>query len=474
MNHDVHAPSFSETKNVLALPERESAYWNILEYCRHIGVEKKKSGSRNWLARVRLKSGRYKQTRLGPIIHYDPSGLSYGEAVAAARRWFSLTEIQSIASSPYPVGDIQHLIYEKTVEGFTVGDAMIDFVEWKRIAAAKTYFQTSLSLINHHIIPRIGNTLVEDLDSQAFSKFCLAVLESPPKRGNQNPGPTKPVEELDHESLRKRKKTLNTVVSFLRMAFQMAWENDKIASEKYWRRIKRVPQSDTPRQFFLTRKQAKKLIATCRPDLAQLVLAALYTGCRVSELCQLRARDIGGNVFGIYVAPMKSYRSRYVILPDEGMSFFLDAKSGLDDEELVFRMDSGRPWTGSHKHLFRDAVERAGLPSGFVFHGLRHTYASQLVQAGTPLAIVATQLGHSNTDTVSRTYGHLCCEGIETELATRFAPLRGSRSDARLAPLRNSLQAKHKPNWSWPQKNNSKANGEVVSILKAREEELKR
>ena len=65
----------------------------------------------------------------------------------------------------------------------------------------------------------------------------------------------------------------------------------------------------------------------------------------------------------------------------------------------------------------------AGLSDRLVFHSLRHTYASQLVQAGTPLPVVAQQLGHATTDTVSRTYGHRAPSTLEAEIRSRFAPL---------------------------------------------------
>ena len=251
-------------------------------------------------------------------------------------------------------------------------------------------------------------------------------------------------------------------------------ENGDVENERTWRRLRRVPHADTPRQFFLTRSQAKRLIASCRPDLALLVQGALYSGCRVSELTRLRSRDVGGHVYGMYIAPMKSYRGRHIILPDEGMSFFLDQTEYLEDEDIVFRMSSGRVWSGGHKHLFKEAVRRAGLPDGFVFHGLRHIYASQLVQAGTPLAIIAKHLGHSNTDTVSRTYGHLSCDSIEVEVSRRFAPLKEFRKDPRLKGLKGSLQSGPEPSWSWPSKNRSRASGDLVSMLRAKEERGRR
>ncbi len=473
MRKTAHAPSLSSEENVSSLQPRNSPYWNILEFCRHIGLQKQASGRITWLARVRRLDGKYSQTRLGPYRTMQSDGLNYEEALERAIEWFKEPETMVMASQPYPIGVNSTLLYSKTVVRFTVGDAMQAFVEWKRIAAARTYFETTLSLINHHIIPRLGDLPVEELSQSVFTQFCIDVLESPPKRGRGDLGTRVRLEDLEHERLRKRKKTLNTVIGLLRMAIEMSWENGDVESELYWRRLRRVPHADTPRQFFLTRAQAKRLIATCRADLALLVQGALYTGCRVSELARLKARDVGGHVFGIYVEPLKSYRGRYVVLPNEGMSFFFDQVEALDDEDLVFRMSSGRSWSGCHKHLFREAVRRADLPKGFVFHGLRHTYASQLVQAGTPLAMVAKQLGHANTDTVSRTYGHLCCDGLENEISRRFAPLHAASKDPRLQSLRRTLQSQAAPEWSWPRKNMSKASGELVSLLRERENELR-
>ena len=71
----------------------------------------------------------------------------------------------------------------------------------------------------------------------------------------------------------------------------------------------------------------------------------------------------------------------------------------------------------------------AGLPSEFVFHGLRHTYASDLVRQGVPLDIVAKQLGHSNTITVSNTYGHLAEQFREEQIRKKFTPLDPSQTE---------------------------------------------
>ena len=420
--------------------------------------------------RVRLNNGKYRQAQLAKVAAFHEDGVGYEEALRLAEQWFESPNIKSISAASYERGINTKLYYNKTVDGFTVGDAVFDYIEWKRVAASQNYLFSSVSLANHHIIPRIGDIPVKDFTARDFTKFCMDILETAPKYGKQKLGPRRPLSTLDQEALRKRKGSLNSVIALLRGAFKMAWENGEIESSRAWHILKRVPNAEVPRHYFLTRIQAQRLIAACRPDLAKLVTGALYSGCRVSELANLRVRDVGCHFFGIYVEPQKSYTGRYVYLPDEGMSFFLDQCEGKDEESHVFHMASGGHWIGHHKHIFKDAVRKAGLPERFVFHGLRHTYASQLVQAGTPLAIVASQLGHSNTDTVSRTYGHLSCQTIEEELARRFAPLIGAREDDRLDKIRQSLQQPEPMQRSWPRSNFGSGGGEIVSLLRTAEE----
>jgi hypothetical protein len=105
------------------------------------------------------------------------------------------------------------------------------------------------------------------------------------------------------------------------------------------------------------------------------------------------------------------------------MAFFLMNCEGKSPSDHVFLSDRGKPWRKQHTSLFRRAVLKSGLPKEFVFHGLRHTYASDLVREGVPLEIVAKQLGHANTITVSNTYGHLAEHFRESQIRKRFSPL---------------------------------------------------
>lgn len=113
---------------------------------------------------------------------------------------------------------------------------------------------------------------------------------------------------------------------------------------------------DRPRILHLSRIECLKLLAECAPDLKRLVLGALYTGCRATELLRMRVSHIGRDGPGVYITPVKTYRSRFVFLPDEGLEFFEDLIVGKSQSELVFVRDDGRPWRGNHRHPYKAAV----------------------------------------------------------------------------------------------------------------------
>lgn len=470
----MRTPSFKDSEALHELHCRTAPYWNILRFCRHIGLEKRAGKPAYWLARVRKTNGGYRQKRLMRADIGNPLGSGYEAALDRAEEWFKETETRTVSARSYPVGVTQNVRYVSGGIGFTVGDALLDYVEWKRLAATQKTFESLVSLINFHLIPALGDTQLSELTGRRLTDFCRAVLESPPKRGNRKIGPRREISDLTKDQLRRRKGTLNTLLGILRVAAQMAWENGEVETERVWRCIRRVPNLEVPRQVFLSREECHRLIRACRPDLADLVRAALYTGCRVSELSELRVRDVGKDVFGLYIAPGKSHRSRFVFLPTEGMRFFLAKCEGKGADERIFRNRNGHLWDGKHKHLFKEAVLAASLPKEFVFHGLRHTYASQLVQAGTPLAVVARQLGHANTDTVSRTYGHLSCQSIETEIEKRFAMLERQPTtfDSKMASIRRSLQgvAPKSISEDWPRSNFSKTQSDLLLFVSGRRE----
>jgi integrase/recombinase XerD len=437
-----------------SLDRRPHPYWWPLMSGRFIGYSLPRYASAKWVARYRDRHGDYHQRQIGIPDDLEPANdgsvLSFKQALERSWQWFTSPDVAGVSNDPKPFGRITELLYTPIGELYTLGHALHEYLEWKRLRSAQTHYNVIVSLINYHILPRLGPLALEDLRGEHIRDSFLEVLETEPRHGGRPGGKRQTMSLWDDESLRKRKKTVNALSNILRDTLQRAWEDGKTDNDRLWRSLRNIPNVDRPRIMHLSRPECRRLLHHCRPDLRNLVLGALYTGCRTLELLRMKTVDVGRDGYGVYVAPSKTRKHRFVFLPDEGVVFFLKLIKGKAPHAQLFTRADGRAWGEYHRHLLRKAARDAGLDENFSFHGLRHTYASQLVQAGAPLTVVAEQLGHANTVSVSRTYGHISPQIREAEVRQRFTALTGVNAQAvkrqkeSLARWRASM---HGSNW---------------------------
>lgn len=166
------------------------------------------------------------------------------------------------------------------------------------------------------------------------------------------------------------------------------------------------------------------------------IIFDLLSGLRRAELLGLRWQDIDfdtGVVHivqtsnyvsgkGIYVGTPKTEGSdRYLRVSRSALAILLEYKTWQDDlraavgdawegseqDDRIFTSELGKPiFPASLTQWMRRFIKRTGLPSSCV-HSLRHTYASLLIADGTPLVVVAGNLGHAQVSTTSDIYSHV-------------------------------------------------------------------
>lgn len=414
---------FAEQHQIADLAFRQTPYWHSLFQCRHIGIHRPDDNICNWTARILTKDKLYKQKCLGPALDTGRGAVDYKTALTRAFEWFDTGAIRDMACDPKTVGRMHEVGICPLGEVYTVGHALKDYCEWTKIARSPGGHYNNLVLINYHLIPSLAHLPLEDFSARHLRDLARQVLETPPRFGFMERQKRVALDSLSADELRRRKRTFNSLVTILKMAFRHAWDNAAIQSERPWRCLKRISVNHAPRTIFLDRAECGRLLDACTPALKDLVLAALYSGCRIGELGTLIVGDVGKQGYGLRVGAFKRSPARFVFLPDEGMAFFLSKCAGKSAQDHVLLSDMRKPWRRQHSQLFRRAVAKAGLPRDLVFHGLRHTYASDLVRSGVPIDIVAKQLGHANIITVSNTYGHLAEQFREQQIRQRFTPL---------------------------------------------------
>ena len=121
----------------------------------------------------------------------------------------------------------------------------------------------------------------------------------------------------------------------------------------------------------------------------------------------MRARDFDAASKSLLIPDSKSGKPRRVPLTPEGSALFESLAAGRQPDALLLTRKDGTPW---HRvaviRAMQEANAAAKIDPPATFYTLRHTYASHLVQAGTPLLYVASALGHRDARMVERHYGH--------------------------------------------------------------------
>ena len=162
---------------------------------------------------------------------------------------------------------------------------------------------------------------------------------------------------------------------------------------------------------FLTEEEARNVLICCSPPLCLLVLAALHTGFRTSELRSLTWSNVDFRNGSVTVlrAYAKNDDQRSVPMTSDLESELRKVydKRGPAPTDRVFLNRDGKPWK-SWRTAFRKALRDAGIHD-FRFHDLRHCFGSYLGMNNTNPKAMMELMGHRRPEMTMR-YTHLSVE----------------------------------------------------------------
>jgi integrase len=198
-------------------------------------------------------------------------------------------------------------------------------------------------------------------------------------------------------------------------------------------------KGDDARQHCWNATDAAKFLDAAKAAGAQpaaFYTLGLNTGMRKGELCGLKWEDVdldarkvrgvrqlaspqlgedGQPVFG----PTKTGRVRTITIDSETAALLrehrktqreamMQRRSAHQDFGLVFTRDDGEPLLMNNlgQREYAKLITAAGVKA-IKFHGLRHTCATLLLQAGTPVHVVSERLGHSKVSMTLEVYAHV-------------------------------------------------------------------
>ena len=160
-------------------------------------------------------------------------------------------------------------------------------------------------------------------------------------------------------------------------------------------------------EAYLLPEQWTKLLNRATGEFRDLVLVMYETGCRPQEARRVEARhfDRESRCWRFNAEESKGDIPRTVHLSDAAFEICrrltLKRPAGA-----LFRNDRGWPW--SAKRL-DDRFARLSKKLGFKAtpYSTRHSFISEALVRGVPIATLAVLVGHCDTKMISRVYGHL-------------------------------------------------------------------
>lgn len=196
--------------------------------------------------------------------------------------------------------------------------------------------------------------------------------------------------------------TSNREMALLKHMFNMAERWGQHQGTNPVRFVRFLPE-DNLRFETLSESQEKALLLASPPYLREMIVFAINTGLRTSDILGLQWNEVDIEQKRLKKIVKKSERPLSLPLNEAALTV-IEARSAVQHGAYVFY----NPMTGDRfkdiKGAMVAAVKRAGLPK-ITWHMFRHTFASRLTRDGVDIVTVKELLGHSNVSTTMR-YAH--------------------------------------------------------------------
>jgi integrase len=289
--------------------------------------------------------------------------------------------------------------------------------EWRRMVAPNQKPRGRRSAESHlraHIVPMLGTTPVSKLDAKIIQGFVADIT----------PG-------------RSGKTVLNIVVTLSGiLGHARKWHQNiptvKLADLSLPEKVKATPK-------FYQVAEIKRLIKAAPEPLRTILLVLVMTGMRINEALALCLDDLDFDNKIIHVrhsadygklgTPKSAASAADVAMPDElekAIRDFMGSDSYRKNlTGLLFANRNDRPYSDNklREYALRPLLRSLKMYSkGKVFHAIRHTAGSIMLESGASIINVQKQLRHSSPTVTLNVYGHVLGDS-QRQAASKLASL---------------------------------------------------
>ena len=282
-------------------------------------------------------------------------------------------------------------------------------LEKKDYIKESTYANYSNNIFNH-IIPKLGNYYLKELNHKIIQDFLLELSKSGRKDNNGG----------------LAEKTIKDITIIIKGSIKKGINEDKI---KHIELTFNYPKDNKENKLYvLTKREQNKITKYVLENINSRnigLLISLYSGIRIGELCALKWEDvdfkkncltINKTIQRVYIKDKKKNISKVIITTPKTKNANREIPINKDFLEILKKVKSNKNdyiLTGNEKYIeprtyrkhFNKVLDELRIKH-FNFHSLRHTFATNCISLGVDYKTVSELLGHANVNITLNLYVH--------------------------------------------------------------------
>ena len=237
--------------------------------------------------------------------------------------------------------------------------------------------------------------------------------------------------KADLSKAKRAPRTIHYTLAIIRQVFNHARRHRLYEGDPPTSKIK-YPRADNRRLRFLNLTEANLLLSALKgksQQVYEMALVSLYAGLRAGEIFSLTWGDVDLERGILVLRDTKSGKNRMAFMTDTIKAIFTEFSKGKPTELIFPDVNGGKieRISNSFQRVVADLKLNKDVTDPrqkVVFHTLRHTFASWLVENGVDLYTVKELMGHESL-TMTERYAHLGQNTLQRAvnlLGTQMAP----------------------------------------------------
>ena len=252
-------------------------------------------------------------------------------------------------------------------------EAFVSFQDQLHLKAYSVHTQRMYLSEFAELLVLLGSYFVQDLDAKRLKDYFLYCVKT----------------------LKHKERKMNGKINAIKFYFEQVLHRPKMFFD-----IPRPKQPSTLPKL-LSKKEVKSIIDFTTNFKHKIAIKLCYgMGLRVSEVVNIKLIDVDSSRMLVHIVGAKGKKDRYVPLPDSILNELRTYYSAYKPKEYLLEGRYGGMYSKSSlQAIFKNAMEKSGIKKKIGIHGLRHSYATHLLESGADLRLIQELLGHYSVKT---------------------------------------------------------------------------